>query len=124
MCAACVHILIMVSVTLPKPMRRAAKSTRLVARISPQDKAVIARAAALSGASVADFVVNQARMAATRLVEEHSLIRLNVEESRRLMAALLAPPRPATASMKRALKQYKKSVISDLDSVPRPSGKQ
>jgi uncharacterized protein (DUF1778 family) len=108
----------MVSDASSKPVRRAAKSTRLVARISPQDKAVIARAAALTGASVADFVVSQARVAATRLVEEHNLIRLNVEESRRLMDALLAPPRPATASMKRALKQYKKSVLSDLDSVP------
>ena len=67
---------------------------------------------------MADFVVNQARVAATRLVEEHSLIRLSVEESRRLMAALLAPPRPATASMKRALKQYRKSVISDLTQFP------
>ena len=104
----------MVSLTRAKPVRRAAKSMRLVARISPQDKAVIARAAALTGASVADFVVSQARVAATRLVEEHSLIRLNLEESRRLMNALLAPPRPATASMKRALKRYQKSVSSDV----------
>lgn len=110
----------MVSTQEPKPPRRAAKSTRLVARISPEDKAVIARAALLSGASVADFVVSQARSAAVRLVEEHNVIRLSVEESQRLMDALLGAPRPATASMKRALKQYKKSAISDLDSAAAP----
>ena len=43
------------------------------------------------------------------------VIRLNAEESRRLIDALLAPPRPPTAAMKRAMKQYRETVISDVN---------
>ena len=105
----------MVSTLRSKSKHRVDKSTRLVARISPQDKAVIARAAALTGESVADFVGKQAREAAMHVLEEHSLIRLSVAESRRFVDVLLAPPRPAPARVKRAFKLYKKTVISDLD---------
>ena len=66
---------------------------------------------------IASFLPVRQAHATTRRVRRlgTQTIRLNVEESRRLMDALLAPPHPATASMKRALKQYKKSVISDVD---------
>jgi len=38
-----------------------------------------------------------------------------LEQSRRLVDALLAPPRPPTERMKRALKLYRKTVISDVN---------
>ena len=69
----------------------------------------------MRGQSVGAFVITQARNAASDLVEEHSAIRLNREESRRLVKALLAPPRPPTEAMKRALKLYRETVISEVN---------
>lgn len=105
----------MISAVLTKPTSRVAKSERLVARVSREDKLVITRAAELVGASVTDFVIGEAKAAAKRLVEEDRMIRLNAKESRRLMNALLAPARKPPASVVRAKRRYQKSVASDLD---------
>lgn len=91
------------------------KSDRLVARVTPKDKALLERAAVLEGCSVGMFVVLHARAAAEKVVHEHETIRLNVEESRRFVQALLAPPRPPTKAFQRALKLYRESVISDVN---------
>ena len=91
------------------------KSDRLVARVTPQDKALLERAAVLEGCSVGRFVVLHVRAAAEKVVQEHETIRLNKEESRRLVQALLAPPRPPTKAFQRALKLYRESVISDVN---------
>ncbi len=95
--------------------RRLPRNSRLVARISREDKDVIARAAALKGESVANFVIGEARAAAVRLVEEQNEIRLNAEESRRLVAALLAPARSPARAFKEALKLYRSTVDSDVN---------
>jgi uncharacterized protein (DUF1778 family) len=97
------------------PSKSKAKDTRLFARVSSADKRLIEKAAALKGQSVGAFVITQARNAASELIEEHSLIKLNREESRRFVKALLAPPRPPTEAMKRALKVYRETVISDVN---------
>jgi uncharacterized protein (DUF1778 family) len=99
--------------TSRKP-KQTGKDTRIFARVSSPDKRLIEKAAALSGQSVGAFVVAQARNAASELIEEHAVIRLNREESRRLVKALLAPPRPPTAAMKKAMREYRKSVLSDV----------
>lgn len=86
------------------------KDDRLVARINPEDKAVIERAAALEGLSVASFVVSHARSAAVRTVEEHERIRLNDRESRSFVEALLASPRKPPAAARKAFADYRDSV--------------
>jgi uncharacterized protein (DUF1778 family) len=90
------------------------KRERLVARVTADDKAVIAHAAALAGQSVGGFMVAEARKAALQTIETRERIVLNAEESRRFVAALLAPPRPPTERMKRSLKLYRQTVISDV----------
>jgi hypothetical protein len=49
---------------------------------------------------------------------------LNAAQSRRFVKALLAPPRPPTPAMKRAMKLYRETVISDVSDwnhlTPRP----
>jgi uncharacterized protein (DUF1778 family) len=95
--------------------RRPQKRERLVARVTADDKAVIAHAAALAGQSVGSFMVTEARKAALRSIESHERIVLNAEESRRFVEALLAPPRPPTPRMLAAMRAYKATVISDLD---------
>ncbi|MBT5900758.1 MAG: DUF1778 domain-containing protein [Opitutaceae bacterium] len=105
----------MTTIAATQTPRRATKSARLVARVSPEDKLVIARAAELKGASLAEFVITEAKAAASRVMEDARLLRLSAEESQRLMGALLAPVRKSPASVVRAKKRYQKSVESDLD---------
>jgi len=94
--------------------RQPQKRERLVARVTADDKAVIAHAAALAGQSVGSFVVAEARKAALQTIETRERIVLNAEESRRFVEALLAPPRPPTKRMLRSLKLYRETVISDV----------
>lgn len=103
------------SAAAPLKAKQAGKDKRFFARVSSGDKQLLEEAAALTGQSVGAFVIAQARTAASGLLEEHSIIRLSVEESRRLMKALLAPPTRPTAAMKRALKLYRETVISDVN---------
>lgn len=87
------------------------KSGRLVARLTPADKALLERAAGLEGCSVGRFVISHSRAAAEKVVREREVIRLNAEQSRRFVEALLAPPRPPTRRFKSALALYRKTVI-------------
>ena len=100
--------------TLTKP-HRSPKGERLVARISPDDKTIIARAAALVGQSVASFVLAQARKAALDILEVSERVVLNAAQSRRFVEALLAPPRPASPALLEAARVYRATVKSDLD---------
>lgn len=95
--------------------KQTAKDTRFFARVSSGDKRLIEKAAAVTGQSVGAFVITQAREAATRLVDDHHVIRLNKVESRRLVKVLLTPQRPPSAAMKKAMEEYRKSVISDVN---------
>jgi uncharacterized protein (DUF1778 family) len=94
--------------------RKSQKRERLVARVTADDKAVITHAAVLLGQPVGSFIVAEARKAALQTIETRERIILNAAQSRRFVAALLAPPRPPTARMKRALKLYRETVISDV----------
>jgi uncharacterized protein (DUF1778 family) len=106
-----VHILAMAATMIqPRPQKR----ERLVARVSAEDKAIISQAAAIAGQSVGSFILSEARKAAVQTLESRQRILLNAEQSRRLVEALLAPPRPPTSRMKRALELYRKTVISDV----------
>lgn len=88
----------------------ARRSSRLVARISEEDKALLEQAAGLEGCSVANFVVSRVREAANEVVKRHETIKLNQAESRRFVAALLEKPKAPNARMKRALKLHRESV--------------
>ena len=90
---------------------RGNKSDRIVARVTAQDKALLESAAVLEGCSVGAFVISNVRAAAEKVVQGHEMIRLNREESRRFIKALLAPPRPPTKRFKVALQMYRKTVI-------------
>ena len=95
--------------------RRPQKRERLVARVTAEDKAIISQAAAIAGQSVGSFILSEARKAAVQTLESRQRILLNAEQSRRLVEALLAPPRPPTPRMIAAMRAYKATVKSDLD---------
>ena len=99
---------------LTKP-RKTPKGERLVARISPEDKAIIAKAAAIAGQSVGSFVLAQARKAALDTLETQERVILSGAQSRRFVEMLLAPVRSPNAALADALRLYRVKVKSDLD---------
>lgn len=78
------------------------RTARIEARISPEMLTVVKRAAEIQGRSLSDFVVAAAQEAARRTIEDTSIIRLSVEDQRRIMDAILDPPEPNAALRKAA----------------------
>jgi len=85
------------------------RSLRIEARITPEDLAVIKRAAEIQGRSVSDFIATKAQEAAHSVIEETQIIRLSVEDQRRFVDALLNPP-PLTPAMQRAIERHRRLV--------------
>jgi uncharacterized protein (DUF1778 family) len=84
---------------------------RLEARISPETKALLQKAADLEGRTLTDFVVASVQAAAYRVIEQHQTLKLNMEDSEAFVDALLNPPKPNDA-LKSAALRYKQ-VMSD-----------
>ncbi|MGH7826132.1 MAG: DUF1778 domain-containing protein [Candidatus Binatia bacterium] len=90
----------------------AAKTERLDARITPEQKSLIQRAAALTGQSVTDFVIVSAQENATRTVREHEIIALSTRDQEVFINALLNPPAPGPR-LRKAAQRYKERVALD-----------
>ena len=82
---------------------------RLEARLPASVYALLKRAAQLKGRSLSDFVVNAARDAAQRAIEDEGIIRLSAEDQARFAQALINPPAPS-AALKRAMRSHLKNV--------------
>ena len=95
---------------VPEAKSKPNRSDRLVARITPDDKALLERAATLEGSSVASFVVSHVRTAATEVIRRYESIQLNQAETERFLKALTAPPQQATPRMAKAIDLYRASV--------------
>jgi uncharacterized protein (DUF1778 family) len=78
-------------------MSSAASKARLVARIPVQTRKTIEAAARLQGASLNQFVVQAAWREAQDVLERESLLRLNREQTKRIVALLERPPKPNAA---------------------------
>ena len=88
---------------------RPAKRERLEARVTPAQKALIQRAADLSGRSLTDFVVNSVQAAAEETVREHEVIKLSPEDSILFVEALLNPGEPSE-NLRAAFREYREFV--------------
>jgi len=91
--------------------RSTQKTARLEARISAEQKELIARAAGYEGRSVSDFIVATVQEAARAVIQEHEFLRLNESQSRAFVEALLNPPEPNEA-LQEAAGEYRQDVIS------------
>jgi len=69
-----------------------AKKERLEARVTPEQKKRIERAAIIKGTSVSDFVVQSAAEAATQTIRDHDVLVLNERAREVFVQALLNPP--------------------------------
>ncbi len=87
------------------PGSAAAKETRLSVRITPAQKAMIARAARLRGTTVTDFVVRQAFDAASRLVADETQLRMTPEQFKQFCRVLDAAPARNLKAMQQLLSE-------------------
>jgi uncharacterized protein (DUF1778 family) len=89
------------------PMALALRTERTEARLLPEQKKRIERAARLKGLSLSDFIVQHADEAARRTIEEHTTWTLGDRDRDVFVQALLNPPRPSSR-MKEAARRYRK----------------
>ena len=82
-----------------------------MARATPEEKALIAHAAALRGRTLTEFVIDAAQSAAREVVAEDAVINLSVENQRRLAEALLNPA-PANDALKAAFRSYDEANVT------------
>ncbi|MGC1620089.1 MAG: DUF1778 domain-containing protein [Candidatus Acidiferrum sp.] len=89
--------------------RRSRKAERLEARLTSEQKNLIARAAALRGFSVTQFVVASAQQAASEAIKDFELLTLHDRARDVFVNAILNPPTP-NAAARSAAKRYKKGM--------------
>jgi uncharacterized protein (DUF1778 family) len=70
------------------------RHARIEARVSPKQKELFERAAAIEGVTLTDFAISSMHRAATTVVQEHTTIELSVRNQRALVEALKNPPEP------------------------------
>ena len=85
------------------------RAARLEARVTPEQKSLIERAAALQGRTVTDFVLSSVQDAARRAIDEHDRIELSVRDSEAFVDALLNP-RPINGRLRDAVRRYRKQA--------------
>ena len=79
---------------------------RLEARLPQAVLARLKRAAEIQGRTLTDFVVAAADEAACRTIEQSEVIRLSLDDQRRIAEAILRPPTP-TAALKKAARRHR-----------------
>src|SRR5487761_1859890 len=77
---------------------QALRAERLEARIAPEQKRLIERAAQLRGTTVTDFVVSKMQEAAVETIRDFETLQLRDESREVFVAALLNPPEPNEAA--------------------------
>ncbi|MGA2169637.1 MAG: DUF1778 domain-containing protein [Terracidiphilus sp.] len=87
-------------------MALALRTERTEARLLPEQKKRIERAARLKGLSLSDFIVQHADEAAIKTIQLHASWTLEDRDRDVFVRALLNPPEPS-ARMKAAVKRYK-----------------
>lgn len=70
------------------------KRERLEARVTPEQKALLQRAAALEGRTVTDFMISSLQDAAQASIRRHEQIVLTTRDSARFVEALMSPAAP------------------------------
>jgi uncharacterized protein (DUF1778 family) len=82
---------------------------RLEARVTPEQKHLLRRAAELSGRTLTDFVVASAQEAALKTIERHTVTALAAGDQQAFVEALLHPPAPSPR-LRTAWRRYRRRV--------------
>lgn len=81
-------------------------SSRIDARLRPEQKSRIERAASLKGTSVSEFMIQNADEAAIRTIQEYESWALATRDRDAFVKALLHPPSP-NAALRKAAQRYR-----------------
>jgi len=87
-------------------MSDAAKTARLEARLTGEQKALIQHAADLTGRSLTEFIVSSAQEVAARTVREHGVLTLSGRDRQAFIDALGKPSLP-NKRLRQAASRYK-----------------
>lgn len=90
-------------------MAQALRTERTEARLLPEQKRRIERAAQIKGLSVSDFIVQHADEAAIRTIELHSSWTLNDKDRDFVIQTLMNPPKPGKR-LKAAYKRHRERM--------------
>lgn len=90
---------------------KSTKNERLDTRVTSEQKALLQRAAALEGCSMTDFVSRAIQDASMRTIERHQTLKLGLEDSVRVVEALLNPPEP-NENLEEAFRRYHAKGVS------------
>jgi len=90
-------------------MAVAYRTERTEARLLPEQKRRLERAASIRGVSLSDFIVQNADEAAIRTIQQHENWTLGAKDRDIFLKVLLSPPTPS-ARLKSAAKRYKDRV--------------
>jgi uncharacterized protein (DUF1778 family) len=85
---------------------------KLETSISGELHKLLERAAELQGRSMTDFIVDAAREAAEKTIEQTEIIRLSPADQRHIAEAVISPP-PITPALERAFKRHSERVKPD-----------
>ena len=84
-----------------------AKTARLEARLTDEQKTLFQHAADLTGRSLTEFVVSSAQEVASRTVREHEVLTLSGRDRQVFVDALLKP-NPPNRRLRQAARRYKR----------------
>ncbi len=85
------------------------KTARLEARLTEDQKELVARAAGYQGVSQTDFVLMTVLDEARRVVREQDVVELSLEQSRRVAEMMISPPEP-NAALRKAFAEHRAKV--------------
>ena len=82
---------------------RATDGSRIEIRIKPEDKTILARAAALEHVDLSGFILGKVPPEARAVIDRTERVTLSKRDSLRVLDLLESPPKP-NARLKRAIK--------------------
>lgn len=98
---------------MPEPAHKAShvrtRAERLEARVTPEQKRLIERAAALQGRTVTDFVLSSVQDAARRAIDDHQRLDLSMRDSEAFVDALLNP-QPVGDRLRETIRRYRNAT--------------
>ncbi len=85
---------------------------RLETRLSPGQKQLLERAAALKGLSLTGFVLESAQAAALETIRQHEVVELTARDSLAFAQALLNPPAP-NHQLRNAARHHRDLIVEE-----------
>jgi uncharacterized protein (DUF1778 family) len=86
-----------------------AKTYRFDARLNEEQKLLLQSAADLEGRTLTDFVLQSARVAAERTIQQRAMLALSARETEAFVEAILNPPEPGPV-LRQAAQEYRRKT--------------